>query len=103
MVVDGEMGEALLEWEQFALGGPVIAFGIERQHPAALEALVDVIEQDGIGMELSVNGDEPGDALDHRPLEAPGNQDRRIAKEVHPRLGGKFGEDGKRVEPVEGV
>src|ERR1700730_11047267 len=51
----------------------------------------------------AVHGDEPADTLDHGPLEFAGHENRCIAEEVHSRLGGEFGEDGKRVEPVQVV
>src|ERR1700694_254249 len=97
------MGEALLEREQFAFRGAEVAFREHRHDAAALQALVDVMEKDRVGMELAVDRDEAGYALDHRPLEAPGREDGRITQEVDAGLRRKFGQDGKRVEPAQMV
>src|SRR5436309_11210623 len=48
VVIDGEMGEAFLEWHQLSLGFAVITFGIYRYDAASLQAAVDMLEKNQV-------------------------------------------------------
>src|ERR1700737_20916 len=51
--LDGEMGEALLEGHELALGRPVISLGEDGYGPAHLECPVDVPEEGRVAMTLA--------------------------------------------------
>src|SRR5438128_2993359 len=80
------MGEALLEGHHLAFPRAVVAFRVHGEDAAALQALVDVMEEDGVRVGLAADRDEAADTLDHGPLEFAGHQDGRIAKKMYARL-----------------
>src|SRR6266550_5413434 len=97
------MREALLEGHDLAFRRPVVSLRVEGDHASALQASIHVLEEDGIGARLAVDGDIAGDALDERPLDSPRGEDRCVAEKVNPGLRGEGRENGKRIEPVQVV
>src|ERR1700730_18887947 len=80
VVVDREVREAFLELADLALIA-IVAFGVERDNPAALQAFVHVAVQRGAAPLAVVHRDVASDAPDERPLDASRLQQVRVAEE----------------------
>src|SRR5207245_11426839 len=83
VVVDGEVGESLLDGQCLALPRTVLGFRVEGDDAPALQAAVDVLEEVLVSAALFVDGDETADLPDHPPLELSGHKYGGVAKEVH--------------------
>jgi len=94
---------APFERHDLAFRRPVVPLGKDGHHAAALQASIGVMKQDDVRARLSVHWDESAGALDDRPLQLVGDEQRRVTEEMDPRLDRKGCQDGERVEPVEMV
>src|SRR2546422_8138081 len=80
-----------------------MALRVDRDHATPLKAPVGVLEEHEVGPSLAIDRDVAAYTLDQRPLDLARHEHGGIAEEMDARLGGKGGEDGERIQPVQMV
>src|SRR6266566_6287709 len=101
--LDRKMGESLLEGQELAFLGAVVALGEDGDGAPQLEASVDVVEEGLVAMALANDGYVTARGADDPPLELAGHEDRGVGQEMESRFNRKEQQDGEFVQPVQVV